>query len=397
MKMKFLPVVSLVALGVSNACAQNFDPAPVELTDGFSIIPQVAGSVRYDDNIYNSEFDTTSSSIYILQPSIKFGTDDGINRYGGSYELTSGSYSNGSDDNFLDHSFALLAHTEFSDKHRTDFTFGFDNLHEDRGSGLTESDPAATDEPLKYNELTARGYYQYGGISSLMRVGGGVDFGNKTYQNFTNQTKYRDLNELKFFADADYQLGSVTYLTFDLFSTDINYDHLQSGTDSRDNVDSRALLGLKWQGLAKTTGTMKAGYQYKTFDSDNRDSFSGGTIELGIAWQPLQYSTFTATANAAAEESDTAGDYIEALGASIGWTHNWTEQFDSNLVLMYSDEDYIGVTRSDDTTNAMLNLSYSFTRWLKVTAGYELTAKDSNAANISYDTNAATLGVVVAL
>ncbi|MCP5078498.1 MAG: outer membrane beta-barrel protein, partial [Psychromonas sp.] len=247
--MKFLPVVSLVALSVSNVCAQNFDPAPFELTDGFSIIPQIAASVRTDDNIYNNESNTTSSSIFILQPSITFGTDDGINRYGGAYELTSATYSNGSDDNFLDHDISLFAHTEFSAKHRTDFALGFANVHEDRGSGLSESDAGAIDEPIKYNEFTSRGYYQFGGLTSTMRIGGGLEYASKAYQNFASQTKYGDLTELKLLADAEYQVGDVTYLTLDINSTDIEYDHLETGTDSRDSVDSRVLLGLKWEGL----------------------------------------------------------------------------------------------------------------------------------------------------
>ncbi|WP_157822463.1 outer membrane beta-barrel protein [Psychromonas sp. Urea-02u-13] len=395
--MKFLPAVSIIAMSVSSAFAQNFEPAPYELTDGFSIIPQVTAGVRYDDNIYNDEFNSTSSSIYILKPSIKFGTDDGINRYGGLYELTSATYSKGSEDNFLDHNIALLAHTEFSAKHRTDFKFGFANLHEDRGDGLTETNPNFFAEPLKYNALTARGYYQYGGLTSLMRIGGGVAYGNKTYQNFVEQTKYSDSNGLRFFADADYQVGDVTFLTFDLFSTDIQYDHLRVNSDSRDNVDSRALIGLKWKGLGKTTGTMKAGYQYKTFDNDNRESFSGNTANIGLAWKPVEYSTFNIHLNRDAEDSDTVGDYIEVLGASIGWDHNWTEKLNSSVQFIYSNEDYIGASRSDDTSNALFYVDYSFTRWLKVTAGYEFTTKDSTAANISYDKNAANIGVVVAL
>lgn len=395
--MKLLPVVSIVAMSVSSVFAQNFEPAPYELTDGFAIIPQVTGTVRYDDNIYNDEFNSTSSGIYILKPSIKFGTDDGINRYGGLYELTSATYSNGSEDDFLDHNFALLAHTEFSEKHRTDFKLGFANLHEDRGSSLTEGDALIFDEPLKYNELTARGYYQYGGLTSLMRVGGGVAYGNKTYQNFVERTKYSDSNGLRFFTDADYQIGDVTFLTFDLYSTDIQYDHLSSTANSRDNVDTRALAGLKWEGLGKTTGLLKVGYQDKTFESKNRDDFSGYNVDLGLAWKPVEYSTFSFHVNRAAEDPETVGDYIKVLGASAGWAHNWSEKFDSNLQFIYINEDYIGVTRTDDTTNASINLNYSFTRWLKVTAGYEFTTKDSNASNISYDKNTANIGIVVAL
>lgn len=395
--MKLIPLVAIATLSATTVNAENFEPAPYEVTDGFAIIPQLEASVRYDDNIYNDEFDTTSSSIYLLKPSFKFGTDDGINQYGGLYELTSATYSNGSDDNYLDHRLALLAHTEYSAKHRTDFKLGFSNLHEDRGSGLTETDSTIIDEPLKYNELTARGYYQFGGLTSIMRIGGGIAYANKTYKNFTDESKYSDVNGLRFFADADYQFGSVTFLTFDLSTTDKQYDHLRTGADSRDNQDTIALVGMKWEGLGKTTGTMKVGAQYKTFDSSNRESFTGVNADLGITWEPVQYSSFTVHVRRNAEDTDTVGDYIETLGSSIEWKHEWTDRFYSTAQYIYSNEDYIGADREDNTNNAALYLNYDFTRWMKVTAGYELTNKDSNADDISYDKNAVTLDVVVSL
>jgi polysaccharide biosynthesis protein VpsM len=395
--MKCSAVLVLCPVLAVNVFADEFDPAPFKVTDGFAIVPQVYATVNYDDNIYNQENDTTSSNIYIIRPSFKFGVDDGINRYGGFYSLTSGSYSNSSDDNYLDHTFALLAHTEFTDRHRTDFTFGIANLHEDRGSGLSEGNSSAIDEPLKYNELNAKGYYQFGGMSALMRIGGGVEFNNKTYQNFTAVTQYDDFSSLKFYADADYQVASITYLTFDIYTTDINYTHLETGEDSQDNVDSRALIGVKWNGLGKTSATMKVGYQYKTFDSDERESFEGSTFELGLTWKPLQYSTFEANFSRDAEDSDTDGDYILVLESTISWKHQWTEDFGSTLGFNYLDEDYVGYTRIDKTKSLTLGLSYGLTRWMKIQAGYAFTNKDSTENSISYDKNAVNLGVVVAL
>lgn len=397
--MKIFTVVSatIATLSVTNIFAQEFEPAPYALTDGFAVIPVLSADVRYDDNIYNDENDTTNSTIFILKPSIKFGTDDGINRYGGSYELISGSYTNGSEDNFLDHKLALLAHTEYSAKQRTDFNIGFRNLHEDRGSGLTESNPNFIDTPLKYNELSARGYYQYGGMNALMRIGGGIAYADKKYQNFTEQSKYNDEASVKFFADFDYQLGNVTFLTFDIYTKELEYDYVRVNSDSRDNRDSRALIGTRWEGLGKTTGLVKVGYQYKTFQNDNRESFDGSTIDLGLTWQPVQHSSLTAHLNRAAEDTDTVGDYIEVIGASLAWQHGWTESFSSNLQYLYNNEDYIGADRTDNTHNFMVYLNYNVTRWFKVKAGYELSNKDSNADNISYDKNAVNVGIEVAL
>jgi len=395
--MRLLPVVSIATLSISSASAENFEPAPYNLSDGFSIVPQVTSTVRYDDNIYKDEDNETSSSIFIITPSFSFGTDDGINQYGGTYQLTSAAYANSSKDNFIDQELSLLAHTEYSAKHRTDFAFGIANLHEDRGSGITEGSANTYDEPLKYNEYTARGYYQFGGLNSIMRIGGGAQYANKTYKNFTDDTQFNDVNGLKFFTDADYQISDITFLTLDLYTTDIQYDHLEAGTESSDNRDTRSYLGFKWEGLSKTTGTMKAGYQYKSFESDERETFSGYTVDLGITWQPVEHSSFTAHINRSAEDSDTIGDYIEELGASIVWEHEWNEQLSTDVEYLFNNDDYVGAIRNDDIHSALFYLNYDFTRWLRITAGYEFTSKDSNTANISYDKNAVNLGVVVSL
>lgn len=395
--MKLLPAVSIVALSMSSASAQYFEPAAYHVTDGFSIMPQVSASLRYDDNIYNDEDDGESSAIFIINPSINFGTDDGINQYGGFYGLTAAFYDYSSDDNFLDHELQLFAHTEYSAKHRTDFNFDFSNIHEDRGSGLTESSSTSYDEPLKYNELFAQAYYQHGGVSSIMRVGAGISYADKSYQNFSDSTQYSDFDSVKFFADADYQVGSVTFLTFDLYSIDVSYAETAIGSVSKDNNDISALLGLKWEGLGKTTGTMKAGFQSKDFDASAREDFTGATIDFGLIWQPLTYSSFTAHVNRAAKDSSTVGDYIETLGGSLVWQHDWSTKISTTAQYFYTNEDYVGAERTDDTSNLVLNVTFDVTRWMQLSAGYEFTTKDSDADSISYDKNAVIFSVVGSL
>jgi len=397
MELKIFATLSIAILGSASVSAQRFDPAPVKLTDGFSMVPQINTIYRYEDNIYNSGTNPISSSIYLLKPTIKFGSDDGLNQYGGLYSLTSANYSNNSDDNFLDQRFALLAHTEYTSRQRTDFKVSIENTHENRGTGLTEGNALTFDEPLKYNQINGNGYYQFGALSAMARLGAGINFADKKYQNFTEQTKYRDATSLRLFTDLEYELGQVTALTFDISSTDLSYKYTDPGDASRDNQDSQAMIGLKWVGLAKTTGKAKVGYQHKSFDDASRESFNGSTVELGVAWEPLLYSEFSARVNRLAKESDTVGDYIETYGGSLAWAHHWSEQLTSGLQFLYSNEDYIGADRQDETSTAMLDLSYDITRWLKLTAGYAYSDKDSDAIGISYDKNAVNLGVSVSL
>ncbi|TEW56150.1 hypothetical protein E2R68_03390 [Psychromonas sp. RZ22] len=391
--MKSLLITLLTIFIVIGVEARIFEPAPVKLTNSFIIVPQLDASTYFNDNIYTSEFDTVSSAIYIVKPLIAFGIDDGINRYGGEYELISGTYENSSDDNYLDQKLALYGHTEFTDRHRTDINIHFNNLHEARGSNLTESNQYRYDAPIKYNTLFTNVYYQYGLQSAILNVGGGIQYYVKEYQNFTDDTEIDDLSKWTFMLDGDYQIGAVTYFTVDLSTANGVYQHQKN----KNNRDNRFTFGARWEGLGKTIGKLKLGYQYKEFDDSSRENFAGNIIDLGVTWQPVMYSSIEMHVNRAAEDSDTVGDYILAASGSVGWLHNWTEKIDSDITLLYSNEDYIGADREDKTLNTSLYLSYEFTRWFKMRTGYEFTKKGSNVANIRYDQNAVNLGITVAL
>lgn len=399
--MKLLSTATLLTIGTFSAVnthAESFDPAPVKLTDGFSVTPLLEADVYYNDNIYTDDTDPTASSIYVLAPSLSFGVDDGINRFGGLYKLSSGTYEVDSDDNYLDHDFSLFGHNEFTDRHRTDVQFKYSRLHEARGSGLNELGQRAP-SPVLYDTLLAKFYYQYGASTALVNVGAGLKYNFKEYKNFIEATRYDNYDTWTALADMDYQVGAVSYLTLDLSYADIAYDYLESGEASKDNSDTRFEVGGRWEGLGKTTGTAKVGYQYKTFEDNTRENFHGGIIDIGILWEPLTYSKFEWHLGTGAEDSDTVGDYILASSTSLSWGHDWTEHFDSNVTLLYTKEDYVGdnQNREDETANAGVSLSYEFTRWLKMKAGYEFSKKGSNVSNIRYDQNAFNLGLAVSL
>lgn len=400
--MKPLSLLAFGCIAYSNAYANLYEPAPVKLTDGFSLTPQLKTELYYNDNIYTNELKPISSAILVVTPSIKFGVDDGINKYGGEYELVSGSYEYDSDDDYLDHTFSLFAHTEFTDRHRTDIKLKYAHLHEDRGSGLNEAGEFDLPVPIIYDEFNGKFYYQYGAASALLNIGAGVKYYFKEYKNYiegVNGTRFDDYDKTTGFFDADYQLGAVSYLTFDASYSDVAYDHQKAGESSKDNTDSNLLLGLRWEGLGKTTGKAKLGYQYKTFENTNREDFNGSTVDVGIAWQPVNYSTFDWHLTRKAKDSDTVGDYILEAGTSLTWKHNWTERITSDTKLKYTNEDYVASDddREDKTVNVGLYVAYDFTRWAKLSGGYEFTNKDSNSDNISYDKNAFNIGVSLAL
>lgn len=399
--MRFLIVLSLFS--ISSALAAPFQPARVSKI----FVPQVTATVEYDDNIYTEETDTVSSFIYYLSPAIAFTIEKADDRYGGEYILTSSFYTstNGKmdegDDDRVDHRLSLFAHNELASRHRTDLNFDYDNLHDRRGSELTDGNPYLFLTPIDYNERTARFHYQFGGRNAKMRIGGGLRYYDKTYASYTDYTKYSDLDEVTLSADADYQIGNVTFLTFDVLTTQVSYKHRFANNLLRDNQDSRALVGLTWRGVSKINGRARVGYQYKTFDELEGSDFNGNTVDLRVNFRPKQRATYFINLSRVAEDdtSSERADYINNVTGSLGWGHNWTDKIDSNIQFEYSREDYIGAVRDreDRTTTLNAYLLYGFSRWLNLSAGFEHSSSSSNVSNFDYDRNIFTLSLKVGL
>ena len=393
--MKLLSITAIAVAATASAQAAIFEPAAVKVTNGFTIEPQLESSVSYDDNIYTDNTDEVSSAITLVKPLVVFGTDDGVNQYGGEYELVAGFYSEDSDNNYVDHNLTLTAHTEFTDKHRTDFTAGFSNLHENWGSNITETDSTAEDEPYKYNTYLGDAYYQYGAESALLNIGVGIQYEMKDYQNFSSVTDEFDYSTWTGMLDSDYQVGDITSLTIDLSVANTVYPD----NENKDNTDSNMLIGLSWEGAGNMIGEVKLGYQHKDFDLNTYEDFNGASADVGIEWKPVQRSDFEWHVIREAEDSYDVGDYVLVLATSLEWTHDWTNKFSSYLSYTYNNEEYVGSTadREDDIVSASLNLTYEFTRWVKMTAGYEYTENDSTSESASYDQSVVNLGVTVAL
>ena len=397
--MKFIIALSLCVFSISNVLAEKFEPAKV-----FNIFePQLTTIVQYDDNIYTDESEVVSSFIYYLKPSIAFTIEKGTNRYGGSYILTSSVYSNNGglrgDDDMIDHEFSLSAYNEYTSKHRTRLNFDYDNLHIRRGSGLTSGDPSLFPNPIDYGQLNTRFYYQFGGLHAKMRIGAGLAYYEKEHNFYARITKFSDYDKVTFSTDADYQWGDVTYLTFDISTAGINYKYREPGEPSKDNRDSRVLVGVTWRGAAKINGRARFGYQYRTFDDAGRDNFHNGTVDLMINWLPKQRDVYAFTLSRAAEDPGTevGVDYIENFTGSVGWQHQWTHKIDSNMQFDYSNEDYIGADRQNKTTNINAELVYGFSRWLNLSAGLEHLVSSSNTSDYEYDQNIFTLSLKASL
>ncbi|WP_372882480.1 outer membrane beta-barrel protein [Psychromonas sp.] len=386
--MRIVAALCITSFTTVSTLAEKFEPAPV--FDYF--VPQFESIVRYDDNVYTSDVKSESSFITYLMPSIKVRNNGVVNRYGGEYKLISSFYSDGVDDSddVSDHLFSLFSYNEYTSRHRTAVDLSYDKLHENRGSGLTEDlNFSLVKSPIQYDDFDGRLYYQFGGLRAKMRIGAGISYHDKQYNNYKDITKHKDLDKTTFLADVDYQAGDITFLTFDLSSADISYKYTSPGSESKNNKDNRFLVGVSWRGVSKIHGSAKFGYQHKKYDEykQGRDDFNGFTTSVTINWKPIQRSTLSLVTSRSAEESATVGDYINNVSGTLGWEHEWSYKIDTSLQFSYQDKDYVGAERRDKISDFNTEVVYGLSRRLNLALGYNYTNSDSNVDNVSYDRN----------
>jgi len=389
-------LATIIAGTIFNA-GYALEPAGINMDNGVTITPILNVGTKHDDNIFSQASEEKSSAIMTVTPSVNFLLDDGINQYNFDIGITSGTYFSSSDDNFIDGYLGFNSHIEPSSQNRFDFEIAANWVTEPRGTGITEGLGDDVTEPLTYTDQTIAATYEYGALSTAARIAFDVKYFSKGYTNFEATTQFRDYDSIKLGSTFLYNTGAATDVFIEVNRDAIEYDHVETDSVSRSSDDYRALAGIKWEATALTTGSIKLGYQKKDFEADERDNFSGLSWEAGVQWQPLSYSTISFDTSRAARDPNTEGNYINETLYSVNWSHSWNEKLNSTLGASFTDEDYSGVTRTDDTKTYSASINYSFARWMDISVFADVTSKDSTRDGIMFDKNIVGMNFTVAM
>lgn len=390
-------ILATVIAGTIFNMAYAIEPAGINMENGVTVTPIINMGTKIDDNIFSKATDEKSSAIVTIAPSVNFLLNDGINQHSLDVGITSGTYLSSSDDNFLDGFLSFNSHLEPSSQSRFDFALDANWVTEPRGTGITEGLGDNVTEPLTYADQTFAAGYEYGALSTPARIAFEVKYYNKGYTNFSDTTQYRDFDSVKLGSTFYYNTHAATDVFVEVNQDAIEYDNTKANEVTRNSDDYRALAGIKWEATALTSGTAKLGYQKKDFESASRANFSGLSWEAGVIWQPLSYTIIAFDTSRAARDPNVEGDYINESQYSLNWTHNWNEKISSTLGTSFTDEDYSGVSRTDETTTYSASVNYSLTRWIDMSAFIDVTDKDSTRDGILFDKNVIGMNFTVSM
>ena len=389
--------LAMLVLTLTGFNARAVEPGSYRTDAGLVITPMLQTALKYDDNIYSRSDNEQSSVIYTVTPTTNVLLEDGVNKYLLDLGLSYISNINHADDNKLDGNIAFSSHIEPSSLHRVDFIANADWITEARGTGLTEGQDEIINDPLRYVEQLATLSYEYGAKTAKARVAFELGYLDKRYNNHSTITRDKNYHVTLVGATLFYSTQHRFHALVEFTRDTIRYQHIDASGKSRDSDDYNILGGIRWEATALTAGTVKLGYQLKEFTDSSRDNFNGLSWDITLDWQPLTYSKVTLNTARKAKDPNVEGDYVRESLYAITWSHQWNEVLSTTLSGFYSEENFQGISRADDTKTLHASIDYSISRWADVSLFTEISDKDSTRANIDFDKNIVGLNFVFSL
>ena len=177
----------------------------------------------------------------------------------------------------------------------------------------------------------------------------------------------------------------------------IDYDR----GENPDSIEHRFFGGLQWNITDKTRGRIRGGYGVKEFDDSDVDNASESLFEAQLVYRFTPKTSLRFTGYRKNEESDeTEFDYILTYRASVAYLQRITAKITFGVDLSYENRNYeedsnlisASEQREDDEYYLSPYLKYAFKDWFSMHLRYEYEKRDSNTADIDYETNSVLLG-----
>lgn len=353
----------------------------------------------YDDNIYRLESNENDAWITKIMPAVTLEAGQGTSKYSLLMNAEAGIYSSSEqgDDDYTDYEASGLANWELNQRNRLDASLQHRAGHDARGTG--RSDVAFDkltlvpdlDEPDEWalNRVAAK--YTFGGAGSRGNVSAGVAYGEKEYTNNSPSTDIleRDDTEVRLLGLLKALPRTSVLLEARWHSIDYE-DDVTSG--NRDSEDSRYFVGVEWEATAKTTGSIRVGYQEKDPDFFGFDNYYATAWEVQAVWSPKTYSTLEVTAFRGAEDSGDALTFIDYETYMLRWNHNWSSRLTTAVFGQVDALEYQGFSRHDDVDTWGFSASYLVSKLFKVNGQYQYEDRNSSVAGLDYERNVVVFG-----
>ncbi len=357
------------------------------------VYPKLEVATTRDSNIaIQPDALRQADTIWYVRPTVRLEAKHGVNLYDLTYSGEYGRYNTSKSDNFNNHD--LAAHANLTLDMRNNLQLGLD--YQDKVDPRGTLNLPAAPTPNEWRQPSLTGLYTYGaeGAKGKLEFQGG--YLDKRYVNNRTLTSALDHSQTDYGGTFLWRVMPKTYATFNLKQSVFDYKNETTVFNSKNTY---ALVGLRWEATAATSGRFALGNVTKKFDSAAHaagfQDFSGTGWEGGINWNPRPYSRVDFITQRTPNDSTGLGSYTINQAYQLLWTYDWTSRVSSKLTGSYMTDKFAlapvavagGANREDTTKSSGLQLSYDIRRWLKAGAEYTYTLRNSNDNNFDYKRN----------
>ncbi len=359
-------------------------PRGIVLKDGVTLYPSATASYGHDDNLFLTNTNKKSSSIYGLATGLKLQARSAASIYTLDYDGKSARYQSSRADDYNDYNFGGTGEFVFSSRVGLRLGVEYDQGHDARGS----TDRVGADRPDVYRTSGASGLFAFGGNDARGRIELEAGSFNKRYKNNRATTFASDRDTDNFAGRFFARVASKTSLLVEARVDKLDYS---SATSLFDSKEYRYLGGVSWDATAATSGTVKVGQIRKDFASSGKRDYSSSGWEANVQWAPLSYSRFVFSTAKTFGESTGVGDFILTKRYGATWTHEWNSRLSTAANISRADDDFTNGGRNDSTDSIGFKIDYKVRRWLTIGGEFANTDRDSNISAFRYKKNIYTL------
>ena len=374
-KMHLQTLATAVAVAAS-ANAWAVEPQAIDI-GGFRFIPTLNISENHDDNIFAEENNEQSSWVTSITPTFVLSAETAKSGYQIKYSLDRDIFHSAHAADNTDHHLTGEAAFAFDARNRLKLQAGYHKTED-------TVDTAVDGELDKFTTKNVGGVYSYGAETARAQVDFGANHMRKRTDNSGNVNAEREYDATTVNSVFYYRVAPKTKALAEIRHTDYDYE---LNTSTLGSTNMAYLVGATWEATARTTGTVKFGYEEKDFDSSLRKDRESPMWEVGVSWAPRTYSTFSLNARRAFDEGYDGASVIKSQGFDASWKHYWLERLYSEVSYSMTEKKYQDITRTDDLQTFGLGLTYEARRWLDIGVGYKYSENDSSLRGESYERN----------
>jgi hypothetical protein len=362
---------------------------------GFYVFPRVTADAQYNDNIYASENNRISDTVFHVTPEVAVRSNWNRHELDFFGRVQLNRYADHTTENTTDYS---VGGSGRLDVLRTTNVFAgasYDRATEPRTS---PNAPTAARDPIVYDLTQANvgGAHEF----NRVRITGRVNYADYNYHNGVTAAgaplaqDFRDRREWTETGRAEYAMSPETsfYVAGSLNQERYRQRPPVVGFD-RDSDSYTISGGTSFDITRLIRGDVQAGYMHRTYDDPRFRDISGLSFSGSVDWFPTELTTVNLTASRSIQEAaqvDASGYVSTNVGARVD--HELLRNVLLSAQGSYGHDAYRHVDRTDKRGAAGVSATYLMNPHLGFRLAYDYQKLDSSgvARTVSFTDNRVT-------